>query len=129
MVEMITAYKVSYEDQTRYIFPVPHLFRESAESHVKHLEKAGATNLQIEPIQIEEMSAQKILIAGDVAGYQFSATKMGKRTVRRKVYNIEPDGTGGLVGLINWKKRVLIVALEYWIYDWVAVERIGWTDD
>lgn len=129
---MITAYTVSYfeeVDKERYTFPTPHLFQEQAESHIVYLGKAGATDPQIAPVQIEAMAAQKIVILGDVAGYQFSATRMGKRTVRRKVYDIESDGNGGFLGLANWKGRVLKVALEDWILDWVAVERIGWIDD
>lgn len=129
---MITAYEVScFEevDGERYTFPAPHFFREQAESHIKYLEKAGATDPQIAPMQIETMAAQKITIMGDVAGYQFSATKMGKRTVRRRVYDIEADGNGGLLGLANWKGRVLKVALEDWIFDWVAVGRIGWINE
>lgn len=129
---MIIAYAVSYfeeVDQKRYTFPIPHLFQEQAESHIRYLGKAGATDPQIAPVQIEVLVAQKIVVTGDVAGYQFSATKMGKRTVTRKVYDIEPDGSGGLVGLANWKGRVLKVALEDWIFDWVAVERIGWINE
>lgn len=129
---MITAYKVSYFEevnQERYTFPMPHLFLEQAESHVVYLRKAGAADPNLAPVQIEAMAAQKITVLGDVAGYQFSATRMGKRTVQRRVYNIGSDGNGGLLGLANWKGRVLKVALEDWIFDWVAVERIGWIND
>jgi len=123
------AYSVSYSDSEgeRYRFPIPHLFKESAQSHERHLLKAGATDPRISQIEMSSIARQKVLIAGDVAGYQFSATTMGKRTVTRKVYNIKSDEDGSLRGKVKWKERVLEVVLEDWLRDrWVAVKNVGY---
>lgn len=124
---MIIAYKVSYFDEVKkeqYVFPVPLLFRKQAEAHVRYLAKAGATRPEINAVEIEQIAGQKIVVAGDVAHYQFSATTMGKRTVSRKVYNIENSESEGLVGLAYWKGRTLKVVLRDYISNWRAVERI-----
>lgn len=125
---MITAYQVSYQEDVgdRYTFPVPHLFKRQAESHICWLKKAGADNPEMTPIEIDEIANQKIIIAGDVAGYQFSRSRMGKRTETRKVYDLESDGNGGLIGKANWKGRVLKIVLDGAYLNWVTVELLGY---
>lgn len=118
---MITAYQVSYqEDQERYNFPTPHLFLEQAEGHLCYLRKVGADDPQIKGVEIDSIPSQKVTIAGDVVGYQFGRTKMGKRTVTRKVYDLRTSDNGNLTGKVNWQGRVVSVALEKWYMNWVA---------
>lgn len=127
---MITVYQVSYQEDSddRYTFPTPHLFRQQAESHICWLKKAGADNPQMTPIEIDEIANQKIIIKGDIVGYQFSRFQMGKRTETRKVYDLEMGPDGGLIGKGDWKGRVLKVALDGAYLNWIAVDLIGYKD-
>ena len=124
---MIAAYQVSYFtgfNGERYTFPDLHLFEKSAKNRKRFLKEGGAIDPQIARVEIKHISHQKILITGNVARYQFSATRMGQRTVLRKVYNIEKGDAGQLVGLANWKGRKLKVIIEANCFRWKAIGMI-----
>jgi hypothetical protein len=69
---------------------------------------------------VDRIANQRIRISGDVAFYQFSRTKMGNRTLRRTVLDLQWVGST-LQGKVKFKERVLTVIR---IYDWGTWEAV-----
>lgn len=110
---MITAYEVSYQEYNgdRFTFPL-YLNPTSAGAHRQKLEDLRAEDAQVNMLQVDSLSSQKVTIHGDHAGYQFSRTKMGKRTFTLKVRNISQD-VDTVTGEVQWNKRTLQVKHKF----------------
>jgi len=78
---------------------------------------------------MKEMRRQLIKVTGDVIGWQFSRTTNGRRTVRRRIYDIEERPDGKLRGKAVILGRIVEVVQLYTPYFWYATKHVGWTDD
>lgn len=60
----------------------------------RHLEACGKnrSGMFLEPMEIFEIGKQRVVIEGNIVGYQFEKLSNGKRTMTHKVYHLEWHG-------------------------------------
>jgi hypothetical protein len=73
----------------------------------------GWTDGVISERDVTALPAQSVTVDGAVAGFQFSRTTMGQRTVRRLVSNLRRDGDD-IFGTVEFYGRVLDVKWTGW---------------
>lgn len=103
----IAVYEVRFRDDPEIVHC--HLNRESARSHIERLRRIGIDDAHMREDRRDCLSNQQVTISGDVARCQFSRTRMGVRTVRRRVSGIHERG-GALFGRALFMGRTLLVA-------------------
>lgn len=127
---MITMYKVwVVEKRTEDYIAGMYIDAEDANRHRLHLDETWPDDYHtIELCEVNSLPSQRVLVDGDVIGYQFARSCAGKRTYTRKVTNLQHSDDGTITGVCTIKGRKVLVqhypGVARHRQQWIAVEVI-----